>query len=230
MNMKAICFLDTETTGLNPQKAEVIEVAIIRRDHDGTESRFHSLVKPERIEDAHPKALEINGYTKDPSRWGKAPLMAEVGHQIADFTKGSVICGHNISFDEGMLAANFKRAGVRRRVPYHKVDTVTLAWEHLVPMGLARLGLDAIRDFLGWSKEGAHTAMKDAEDVMSLYDLLCRITPDKREGLERYLKIKQIHEETKEDAPWIWDDHDPTAPTVEIIEEDDPGSPSMSDL
>lgn len=209
MNTKAICFLDTETTGLDPQLAEVIEVAVIRREHDGSESRFHTLIKPERIEDAHPKALEINGYAKDPSRWDDAPTMVEVGHQIADFTKNSVICGHNISFDEGMIAANFKRAGVRRRIPYHKIDTVTLAWEHLVPMGLDRLGMDAIRDFLGWSKEGAHTAMKDAEDVLCLYDLICRSSAEKRESLERYLKIKKIHDETEEEAPWIWDDPEP---------------------
>lgn len=206
MNHKAICFLDTETTGLDPQKAEVIEVAVIRREADGTESRFHTLIKPERIEDAHPKALEVNGYADDPSRWDDAPTMVEVGDQIADMTKNSVICGHNIGFDEAMISANFKRAGVKRRIPYHKIDTVTLAWEHLVPLGLERMSMDRIREFLGWSKEGAHTAMKDAEDAQSLYDLLCRITPERHDGLRRYLTIKKIHDETEEEAPWIWDD------------------------
>ena len=207
MNHKAICFLDTETTGLDPQRAEVIEVAVIRRDPDGTETRFHTLIKPERIEDAHPKALEVNGYADDPSRWDDAPTMAEVGDQIADITRNSVICGHNVSFDEAMISANFKRSGVKRRIPYHKIDTVTLAWEHLVPMGLERMSMDRIREFLGWSKEGAHTAMKDAEDAMSLYDLLCRITPERREDLRRYLTIKKIHDESEEETPWIWDDY-----------------------
>lgn len=211
MNGKAICFLDTETTGLDPQQAEVIEVAVIRREHDGTETRFHTLIKPERIEDAHPKALEINGYAADPTRWDDAPTMAEVGHEIADFCRNSVICGHNISFDEGMIAANFKWAGIRRRIPYHKIDTITLAWEHLIPMGLERVGMDAIRDFLGWSKDGAHTAMKDAEDAMSLYDLLCRMTEKQRDSLLRYLKIKKTHDESEDPAPWLWDDYKPEA-------------------
>ena len=207
MNRKAICFLDTETTGLDPQVAEVIEVAVIRCEPDGSETRFHTLIKPQRIEDAHPKALEVNGYAADPSRWDDAPTMAEVGDRIADITRNSVICGHNVGFDEAMISANFKRAGVRRRIPYHKVDTVTLAWEHLVPLGLERLSMDRIREFLGWSKEGAHTAMKDAEDAKSLYDLLCRMTVEQRDSLRSYLKIKQIHDETKEEAPWLWDDY-----------------------
>ena len=183
MNTKAICFLDTETTGLNPRYAEVIEVAVIRREHDGKETRFHTLIKPERIEDAHPKALEINGYAADPSRWDDAPTMEEIGPKIADFTRGSVICGHNIAFDEGMIAANFRRSGVRRRIPIQKIETMTLAWEHLVPLGLKRVGLDAIRDFLGWSKDGAHTAMKDTEDVLRLFDLLWRMTPERSQAL-----------------------------------------------
>lgn len=170
-----IAFIDTETTGLDPNRAEVIEFAAIRRNADGTETRFHTLICPQRIDDADVKALEINGYIKAPERWDVAPTMGQVGNQIADFLKGTVICGHNISFDEAMLNANLHRAGVKRRVPYHKVDTVTLAHEHLVPLGLKRLSLDFIRAFLGWSKEGAHTAMKDAEDVQRLYDLTIRM-------------------------------------------------------
>ncbi len=88
--------------------------------------------------------------------------MAEVGESLLAFLKGSTLCGHNVSFDEGMLNANLKRAGIEQRVPYHKVDTVTLAHEHLLSLGLPRLGMDPIRDFLGWGEEGSHTAMQDA--------------------------------------------------------------------
>ena len=183
MNTKAICFLDTETTGLIPRYAEVIEVAMIRREHDGKETRFHTLIKPERIENAHPKALEINGYAADPTRWDDAPLMEEIGPKIADFCRGSVLCGHNIAFDESMIAANFRRSEVRRRIPIHKIETMTLAWEHLVPLGLARVSLDAIRAFLGWSTENAHTAIKDTEDVLRLFDLLWRMTPERSQAL-----------------------------------------------
>jgi DNA polymerase-3 subunit epsilon len=179
-----IAFIDTETTGLDPSRAEVIEFAAVKVSEDGTEEVFHTLVCPQRIDDADVRALEINGYARHPERWDTAPTMAEVGPQILAFLKGTVICGHNVAFDEAMLNANLAKAGAKGRIPYHKVDTVTLAYEHLVPLGLERLSLDSIRAFLGWSKVGSHTAMKDAEDVQRLYNLTNRM------GLIRRLVLR----------------------------------------
>lgn len=171
---RPLCFVDTETTGLDPAVAEVIEIAITRREPDGRESRYYTLVAPENIKTASPKALEINGYAENPSRWDKAPLMSEVGPEIIAFLEGGILVGHNVAFDERMLVANLKRAGVPGRVPYHKIDTVTLVYEHLFPKGLKRASLGSVREFLGWSEEGAHTAVKDVEDAMRLFDLLWR--------------------------------------------------------
>lgn len=46
---------------------------------------------------------------------------------------------------------------------------MTLAYEHLVPKGLGSLSLDRIRGFLGWSHDGAHTAMVDTRDCRRLF-------------------------------------------------------------
>ena len=175
MKQREIVFLDTETTGLDSLRAEVIEFAAVKVYPDGTEEALYFLIRPERIEDAEPKALEVNGYAKAPERWATAPTMADVGDQIAEFLRGTVLCGHNVSFDEAMLNANLQRSGIKKRVPYHKVDTTALAYEHLVPLGLPGLSLDKIRDFLDWDKEGAHTAMKDVRDTQRLYNLLARM-------------------------------------------------------
>ena len=67
-------------------------------------------------------------------------------------------------------------------------------------MGLERVGMDAIRDFLGWSTEGAHTAMKDAEDAMNLFDLLWRSPPER---VDRYLKEVDRYLKEKDDKPSI---------------------------
>ena len=189
--IKAITFIDTETTGLDSSVAEVIEVAAIRVE-GGNERVFHTLIRPEHIHTAHPKALEINGYAAAPERWEDAPTMKEVGVDLLAFLKGSALCGHNVSFDEEMINSNLKRAGFQKRVPYHKVDTVTLAHEHLTPLGLPRLGLDPIRDFLGWGKEGAHTALKDARDTQRLYNLTCRMGWKGKTRLRLYLWKRRI--------------------------------------
>lgn len=174
LSHRPLAFIDTETTGLDPQIHEVIEVAIIKEYADGSVERFHTLIRPVDIATAHPKALEINGYAADPSRWENAPYMEHTAGKIADLLKGCVIVGHNVGFDLDMLQSGFDRAGLRYRLPYHKVDTVTLAYEHLVPCGLESVSMDKIRKFLGWSMDDAHTALKDAEDARRLYRLLNR--------------------------------------------------------
>ena len=179
-----LAFVDTETTGLNPEIAEVIEIAIIRVEPGSPPTYYQTLIRPERIELAHPKALEINGYAANSERWDDAPLMSDVGDFIVDTLKGFTLVGHNIAFDETMLNANLYRASIHRRVPYRKIDTQMLAMEHLYPLGLKRTSMDSIRTFLDWDAEGAHTAMKDAKDAKKLFDLLWRV------GAFRKLKLK----------------------------------------
>jgi DNA polymerase-3 subunit epsilon len=166
---KPLAVLDTETTGLIPGKHEVIEVAVLVGD-----TLHHWLVRPERLEDAEPKALEVNGYARNPERWDGAKTMLEVAPEILTVLKGAVVVGHNVGFDLDMLNGHMRKVGLHPRLPYHKVDTTTLAYTRLAPLGLDRLALDAIRDFLGWSKEGAHTAVKDVMDTARLYRLLTR--------------------------------------------------------
>jgi len=171
-------FVDTETTGLDPLEQEVIEVAYMVEAPDGTILRaFETKFKPQRLETAHPKALEINGYSAHPEEWEKAPLFDEQHAQlIYDDLKDCIIVGQNPKFDVDFLREGMKRAGLETRFGYHVVDTVTLAYEQLIPCGLKWLSMDAIRKFLGWSGLRAHTAMKDVRDVHRLYHALARAT------------------------------------------------------
>ena len=174
LSQRPLAFIDTETTGLDPSVHEVIEVAVVKEHQDGRLEKFHSLIRPKNIGAAHPKALEVNGYNKAPERWEEAPYIEHVARDLAAILKGCVIVGHNVGFDVDFLQADFEKEGLKYRLPYHTVDTVTLAYEHLVPCGLESLSMDKIRRFLQWSTEGAHTAMKDAQDARRLYHLCSR--------------------------------------------------------
>ena len=185
---KQLAFLDTETTGLVPGKHEVIEVAILvgNRLH-------HWLIRPERLEDADPKALQINGYATHPERWNNAVSMRTAAPEIMAVLKDKVVVGHNVGFDVDMLAGHMNAVGVKSRLPYHKVDTVTLAFTRLVPLGLSSLSLDKIREFLRWSGVGAHTAVKDVQDTERLYYLLIgnRLTLRAKVALQRFLPQRE---------------------------------------
>jgi DNA polymerase-3 subunit epsilon len=167
LNQRPLAFIDTETTGLDPVRNEVIEVAILREWPDGRTDEWCSKIKPVNIETAHPKALEVNGYT--PEAWEDAPTFETLAAELCERLDDCVLVGHNVSFDHAFLQEGLKKVGNTTRLPYHKIDTVTLVFEHLVPKGCTSMSLDRVREFLGWSKDGAHTALVDARDCRRLY-------------------------------------------------------------
>jgi DNA polymerase III epsilon subunit-like protein len=175
-----IIFIDTETTGLDAATCEVIEVAIITEDGDGNVlERWVSKVAPQHIEDANPRALEINGYT--PEKWAGAPTLEVVARAVAERVKNTLVCGHHVAFDIGFLSAMLTEAGIKQGIGHRGVvDTITLALEHLRPTGLQSVSLVNCRRWLGWTEEGAHTALADAEAARQLYHTLVRATDEDR--------------------------------------------------
>jgi DNA polymerase III epsilon subunit-like protein len=168
-----LAFVDTETTGLNPNIHELLDVAIVRQRPDGTlMDEWSSKVSPTNIETAEDIALQVNGYKDHPEKWSGAPAFADIVAEIVTRLDDCILVGHNVGFDLDFLQAAVTRAGNTARLPYHKIDTVTLAWEHLVPQGLTSLSLDTIREFWGWSKDGAHSALVDAQDARRVYNCL----------------------------------------------------------
>lgn len=209
---RPLVFLDVETTGLDPEENEIIEIALIAelpgdfKDlpkevvPTGDKSlkyvaawrtiHWSSKVKPQRLETAHPKALEVNGYADHPEEWDDAPTFEELIPLLVYFLHDCLVIGHNVGFDIRFLEEAFKRAGMpmtedrKAESPKlnlgHRVCTMQLAFEHLVPVGLKSVSMDNVRRFMGWSSEGAHTAMKDVYDAQKLYYTLMRASGLKR--------------------------------------------------
>jgi DNA polymerase-3 subunit epsilon len=194
LSERPLAFIDVETTGLDPNKHEVIDVAVVfddsvferigapwamhlRREEPDI-AIWHTRIRPERIGDAEPKALEVNGYLE--ADWADAPTAVEVAHTIETLLTRAgadpVIVGHNVSFDRDFLNALLRRSGSKAQVSYHALDTVTLCYEHLVPCGLESLSLDNVRKFLNIPTFGSHAALKDAVDARTVYRKLTRST------------------------------------------------------
>ena len=160
-----LVFLDTETTGLNHQQHEIIEIAIVVIEDGVRTKQIEGKIKPQRIETATPKALKINGYSeelwKDAGTWTR-----ETSLEIRDILKDSMIVGHNPMFDMRFIEAACLRYGVR--LPLRPVfDTKCAAYM----LGHKRLGMDKIRDNdENMTREGAHRALKDVEDCIYLFN------------------------------------------------------------
>lgn len=169
MNRRRLLFIDTETTGLNAQKHEIIEIAWILTDAGANIlEKFEARMMPQRIEDAEPRALEVNGYTKE--AWEKSPLIshAEAAKKLRAVASDCILVGQNVSFDEGFITALLLQNNLVPSWHYHKVDTATLMWPAFSSGDLQGLSLDKICAFLGIPQEKKHAA---AADVMSCFNV-----------------------------------------------------------
>ena len=179
---RPLVFIDVETTGLDPLKHEMLEVgAVVAHPDVDVVDVFSAKIKPMRIESAHPRALEVNGYTEE--AWADAKPLFEVLPSFLAFVKGAVIGGHNVRFDAGFVNAAVAQLGLDLRIDYHLVDTCTLAYEHLVPHGLKSMSLANVCKFIGIPPEDAtHRALAGAQKSMDVYRALTRATDEDRLG------------------------------------------------
>ena len=98
-----ITVFDTETSGLDNTRHEILEVALVSYVLSNDGEFFHlkelnEKIKPHRIHLAHPKALSINGYTE--KAWQDAKDMSKVLPKIKEMIKESdLLLGQNLIFD-----------------------------------------------------------------------------------------------------------------------------------
>ncbi|MGI6198586.1 MAG: helicase C-terminal domain-containing protein [Candidatus Cloacimonadaceae bacterium] len=91
--------LDIETTGLDAEKDEIIEIAAIRFSQGQVAERFQSFVKPRK---QVPKFIQH--LTRiSASELNDAPSLDIVLTQLGEFVKDKIIVGHNINFDLGFI-------------------------------------------------------------------------------------------------------------------------------
>lgn len=167
---KPLAFVDVETTGLNSQLHEIIEISIIKVCPIHGTTNYTSKIKPVYIEHAENKALEINGY--NPKDWRQAPDAEMVMSKVSDMLAGCILVGHNISFDEEFIFETCFRHGIKTRYDRRMIDTVTLALEHL--HNLESVSMDSIREYFGWVP--GHRARIDVLQTYMLYKKLNRAT------------------------------------------------------
>ena len=148
--------IDVETTGLQPLRQRVIEVALIRfRDGDIVE-RFSTLINPDK---RIPKFITALTSIND-EQVSESPRFAEVAATVEAFLQDALLVGHNVGFDIGFLNAELGRTG-RLQLINERLDTMGLS-SRLVP-GLRRPSLDKVALHLGFSPRKIHRAEVDAE-------------------------------------------------------------------
>ena len=119
--MNKIIFIDTETGGVNSEKAALIQLSgIIRIDKKDVE-KFNFYIKPFENSEVTEKALEVQGRTLEELKTDKYVEEKEVYKQFInlldkyidkyDRTDKFIVAGYNVRFDVDILKAFFQRHG-----------------------------------------------------------------------------------------------------------------------
>lgn len=159
LNDLAYVVFDTETTGLDPEKDEIVQLAALRvvngRIVDG--EVFETLIDPQRP--IPPGATAVHGIT--PQMVIGAPHIGEAGARFHRFAAGAVLVAHNAPFDMAFLRRH--EASICQRFENPILDTV-LASAVLFGQNESH-SLDALAARFGIviPEAARHTALGDAE-------------------------------------------------------------------
>ena len=106
---RPLTFLDLETTGLDPARDRIIEVALLRVAPTGSVRWFNSLIQPGLPVPA--EVAKLTGLTDADLQ--TAPRLDEVVSEVLAFVDGADLAGYNIlRFDLPLLERELARCGV----------------------------------------------------------------------------------------------------------------------
>lgn len=151
--------VDLETTGFNPAKDRIVQVAAVVVDGTGhIHDSFDTVVRPESPDTYEHGAEHVHGISREMVENGM-PLRDALS-RVWQFTEGRVFTAHNANFDISFLRAEAQRVGVEWQVDTH-VDTLALA-RSVDKERSRKHSLEALCEHYGVGRERAHEALSDA--------------------------------------------------------------------
>lgn len=166
--LKNYVVIDVETTGLDADHDEIIEVAAIRYSAGEVKEAFQTYIKP--LNSIPKKATDINGITNEMVE--NAPHFSQIVAELEDFIGTSNLVGHNIEFDIKFLyAAGYDMFRFKNRKYY---DSLKLARRVIKPDEVTNYNLhNLIHEYSGcFESANAHSALSDCLDTMRLFNML----------------------------------------------------------
>ena len=177
--------LDTETTGLDLSRHEIIELALIEYHIDDSGGLFmlkenQYKILPHSIEDADPLALKVNGY--HPSLWSDAQSFANIMPTLDRIWQtNQLLLGQNLIFDLRFISKEYRRYGFPQPKFPKYLDTKHMG-NSLVKEGkLKSSSMDSMCKELGIKFKGrAHTALTDCQRTVTLWETLQKYAPQQQ--------------------------------------------------
>ena len=166
-----LAFFDLETTGIDPLRDKIVEIALVRVDPGGGREAKSFRINPERPIPA--EATAVHGIRDEDV--SDAPAFRQVAPALLDLLKDADLAGFNVRrFDVPLLDREFRDCGldlalVKRRI----VDAMTI-FHKKEPRDLTA----AVRFFLDHDHAGAHGAEADVQASIDVLEAQLRRYPD----------------------------------------------------
>ena len=150
--------VDVETTGTNPEMADLVEIAAVRIKGGKIKDRWSTFVNPGRPIFGN----QMHGITDKDVKG--APTPAAAAKKALAFVGDATIVGHSVGFDIAFLEAALGDGTRIERGRY--VDTLTIARDGYPDLPSYTLG--ELSRFFGIQLAQAHRALPDAEATAEL--------------------------------------------------------------
>ncbi len=195
--------LDTETTGLNPDKGDrLVEIGAIELINlIPTGNTFHSYLNPMIKGEMPEESFNVHGLSTD--FLSNKPLFSEIIENLLNFVGDSKLVIHNAKFDIGFINYEIQRLessnkNVYESLPYKEityekvVDTLEIA-KNLYPGKSVSLDSLCIKFGINNKRKGNHGALIDSEILSEVY---LELTGGKQPGFQ-FSQLESKDYETK---------------------------------
>jgi DNA polymerase III epsilon subunit-like protein len=171
-----IVFFDTEFTGFDLDK-EIIEIGFVKvRAGDlSVITEGDIKIKPDHIELADPRSLEVIGY--DEAEWARDGVSPLAGYtEFLKHTQDVLLAGQTVAMDWMHLHNGLERVGLKPNFHYKSIDTFTLAWHKLRGNpAFVKFSLKELANYFGIDRGRAHRAIDDARTTLAVYKKLIEL-------------------------------------------------------
>ena len=156
--------VDVETTGGRGEQHRVTEIGAVKVKNGEVIDRFQTLLNPQR---AIPSGItRLTGISAE--MVADAPLFADIVDEFAAFMGEAIFVAHNVDFDYGFIAREFKRIGR----PFRHPKLCTCASMRKLYPGQTSYSLAALSENYGIALRQHHRALCDAEAAAELLLLI----------------------------------------------------------
>ena len=158
---RPLVFFDIESTGTNPYRDRIVEIAVIKVMPDGSRQEVVRRINPSMPIPAGASA--VHGIYDDDVK--DAPTFDVVAQNLYNYLDNCDLAGYNIvKFDVPMLQEEFKRCGLTLSMQNRKLIDVFNIFCRLYPRNLTA----AYKFFCGGDLEDAHSALADTDATVAV--------------------------------------------------------------